>query len=380
MLWQIKFLRGLIAFAIALQLQAVHGSVALHHNSRDSFFTFRPGILVDLESGGQIYHMSPAAGVEAISLKSGERIWHSPLAKKPLVKYKNLLIAQAASTGEKNFLKIVALSLEKAREEYVFQIDVELPADVDTSIEDKPYTTFLLDSWLQGDKLILDWKFARQEVLHTDFQEPFDVQEIWQNGVVEIDLQGQNVLKNSIAQESARRADIPDVVSRHIEQNRLSGTVIRGERVYALVRRKGKNAGVKLYRWELNGQALPPLSLFGDSLVYRYPSADERHLLASKLAERAEDDGPPGFVWSIHSVDTGEEVAQAYEQKVGSWFFIRDGILVTEDMPGTRQRNGALVSLPYGLQAKDVASGEALWFIRVRNLKSEVTLPPGNQP
>ena len=80
-----------------------------------SAFELRPGVVVD-PAGGVAYLMRPGGGIEKVSLTSGELLWTTQEAAKPLALFGDLLIAQVDGTAAADALEIVLLDAQQGGE------------------------------------------------------------------------------------------------------------------------------------------------------------------------------------------------------------------------------------------------------------------------
>jgi hypothetical protein len=77
-------------------------------------FDMFPGVTADSASE-RLYLMNPQGGIDAIGLASGNLLWTSRAAHKPLAVFDDRLAAQADPTGGSNFLPIILLETNSGR-------------------------------------------------------------------------------------------------------------------------------------------------------------------------------------------------------------------------------------------------------------------------
>jgi hypothetical protein len=120
---------------------------------------------------------------------------------------------------------------------------------------------------------------------------------------------------------------------------------------------------------------LPEITLPVEGLTVRYPSADYRHLLASKRVE----DGDPAaenYLWRVISLETGERVAEAHHQVPGAWFFIWGDRLIHEARPQGHLVGDRWVGAPLRLRAIDLKTGAEVWTRPYRDTAYRGPYPP----
>jgi PQQ-like domain len=135
-------LRSSWAFALLAGLLAPGTAMAL-----------RDGVVIDVD-GGAAYVMSPQGGIDALDLATGNVIWKSTAAAKPLLVKGGTLVAQGRS-GRSGELVIVALDAKRgaARE----RVDVEIPAALRAQVADGPSRTFRVQAFSAADSVIVTW-------------------------------------------------------------------------------------------------------------------------------------------------------------------------------------------------------------------------------
>jgi hypothetical protein len=135
-------LRSSWALALLAGLLAPGAAMALHD-----------GVVIDVD-GGTAYLMSPQGGIDALDLATGNVMWKSTAAAKPLLVKGGTLVAQARSArnGE---LVIVALDAKRgtARE----RVDVEIPATLHAQVADGPSRTFRVQAFSAADSVVVTW-------------------------------------------------------------------------------------------------------------------------------------------------------------------------------------------------------------------------------
>jgi hypothetical protein len=135
-------LRSSWAFALLAGLLAPAAAMALHD-----------GVVIDVD-GGTVYVMSPQGGIDALDLDTGNVIWKSSAAAKPLLVKGGTLVAQGRS-GRSGELVIVALDAKRGAERE--RVAVEIPAALHAQVADGPSRTFRVQAFSAADSVIVTW-------------------------------------------------------------------------------------------------------------------------------------------------------------------------------------------------------------------------------
>ena len=91
-------------------------------------FEFRNGVIVNVAES-RAYLMSPRHGIEALNLRSGELLWQTTSAARPLLLNDGRLIAQAETGSVGNSLPVVVVSARDAGQ-ILLEVEVALPETV----------------------------------------------------------------------------------------------------------------------------------------------------------------------------------------------------------------------------------------------------------
>jgi hypothetical protein len=339
--------------------------------TRRSLFEFRPGIIVD-EDRARVYLMNPEGGIDAVDLASGHLLWTTAQAAKPIIMAEDLLIAQVDIPDLKNILHLMFLNTKKGGES-ASEAKIELPTGVRVSVEDGPSTSFRTDAWIHGKFTFIAWTFSKGYVggpppkgtgVHTV------------SGTVRIDSRtGESRLLNFNDFPPPARPGVPNTIIRKAASRSHSGQLWNTGCVVARVERiPGKREkGITLLRWSCaTGEALPDVKLYGADYTLRYPSANQKHLLASK----ADYANRPPWHWLIFSIDSGKRVAEINMESPGARFFVGRNHLIYESPLERRLVAGEWLSEPLRLQAIDLESNNKRWSRPIRDTVYRGSSPP----
>jgi len=337
-------------------------------------FEFRPGVIVDPDRPA-VYLMNPQRGIDAVDLSSGKLICTTAKAAKPLFLYGDLLVAQAETSDRRGVLRIVILDA-KDKGGLGLEAEIALPEGVWASIDDGLGTSFWASARIHEGALIVSWFFAEQLLsganLRPDATAPRQI-----TGAARIDLKTGRVERLKADElPPLPIAALPGNVAQLVASGVLAGPVWHVGGVAATIQRASDTGGQRtiLRRWNLDtGEPLPDVVLFGRELTFRYPSANGRHLLTSKLVET---DPHVKYLWVIFSLETGGRVAEVRNHSPAAWFFVSGSRLIYESPLQRRLVDGAWAEEPRKLRAIDLVSGAELWNWPIRDTAYRGPYPP----
>ncbi len=341
-------------------------------------FEFRSGVLVDAEKD-VCYLMNTHDGIDALDLRSGEARWTTILAQKPLLLLENTLIAQAAPEGIGNVLHLVFLDAANGSAKRT-QVDIDLPEGVRASIDDGAGTSFRIEAWATQGGFAVKWTYSEVPVRGA-LRDPTEAQSTerrWE-GAARVDLETGTVY-------SVEPGDRPNVAPPRLpvglsrlekSGDLLSPLWFSGDTYAAAARiRQDGSEQTVLKRWRATtGDSLPDVALFTRDYTIQYPSADYRHLLASRRNSSTQASGR--YDWIIFSLSTGERIVEQQLDVPAAWFFVIGSVLI-HDAPRRAVRvDDTWIEEPPKLRAIDLQTGSEHWIWYVRDTAFRGSQPPG---
>jgi hypothetical protein len=378
----VKSAAGLVArvtLALLWTLGALAAAAAAEptvYRAADTF-EFRPGVIVDLAES-RAYLMSPHHGIEALSLRSGELLWQTTAAARPLLLSEGRLIAQAERGSADNGLPLVVVSTRDAGR-ILSTTEIALPESVQVSIDDGPGTSFRASARQQGNRAIIDWSYSEQRV---DGKPPSpDDPGVFADGALwlEADSGRHGLLTAGEGGSSAGHLD--DHVRELIARESLAGPLWLTGGVIATIVRSADGHSL-LRRWRTDtSEALPDIDLTDDGFSYRYVSADGRHALTSRRSA----DGTSDWLWRIYSLESGRQAALLRQKSAAARFFLTASELVHEAPAAQYAVDGVIVQKPLRLRAVNLGTASESWTRPLRDTTYRGGyLPdsglPGSQP
>lgn len=358
-----SILLTLVATAVASA-----GEMLAHSGST---FEFRPGVIVDRDRAA-VYVMSPERGIDAIDLASGRLLWRTDQAAKPLLRYKDRLLAQTEPAVGQRFLRIALLNTRDIAAAPRF-VDIPLPAGVQPTIDDAMESTFRAAARVHKGAVVLSWQYTYRRITGPPPGPDDRASDRKATGNVRIDIHTGQI--HPIGEMAAPEAELPPAVSRLKDAGALPGRVWRVGDVLVAIER-ATHAGkqrVTLKRWDAEtGAALADVTLFDGGLSFRSVSADQRHLLAS----RRDASDSRIWKWVVFSLKTGAKAAELRHDEPGARFFLYGSRLIHETNATLRRVGGQLVMEPGKLRAVDLESGAEVWSHAIRDTQYRGPYPP----
>jgi hypothetical protein len=143
--WALALLAGLLApGAFAAQTSGASNGLAM---------ALHDGVVVDAAAGAA-YVMSPRGGIDAIDLTSGNVMWKSRDAAKPLLVKGGTLLAQAQPDRAG---KLAVVALDAKRGSATRRIDLDIPSGVRAQVFDGPSQTFKVEAFSAANGMIVAW-------------------------------------------------------------------------------------------------------------------------------------------------------------------------------------------------------------------------------
>lgn len=111
------------------------------------------GVVVDAAAGAA-YVMSPKGGIEALELATGNVLWKSREAGKPLLVQNGTLVAQAAPDGPG---KLVLVALDTRQGTARERVNVSIPATLRANLFDGPSQSFRTQAFAAENGAVVTW-------------------------------------------------------------------------------------------------------------------------------------------------------------------------------------------------------------------------------
>jgi hypothetical protein len=319
-------------------------------------FGMLPGVVVD-PAAEHLYLMNPHGGIDAVELASGNLLWTSQAAGKPLAVFDDRLAVQAEAVPGSRSLPIILLDTKSGR--IVSSIAVPMPPGVmPPSIDDRMGTSSSVEARVEHDGLLVRWTLSSRGV--SPIQRPVSVRN--DSGATLINLQTLTAVpltSDDLAEATLRSKTSSDTT-------RLSGT----EGLYFQPRPAGgflvsvklgpASAGqdAVMKRWNADsGEPLRDIDL-GPGFVDSSVSADHLMFLAIRRTPAGS-----GYLWSIYTIANGDRVAELrMPDSSAQSFFVWHSILI--------------VRASDELHGVDLKTGTQIWTRALRDTSYRGSYPP----
>lgn len=294
----------------------------------------RPGILIH-PTLDVAYVMTPE-GITALDIATGNKLWTSNAAGKPLTLAGNLLISLVEPTTVGNRLELVALDIQKNGQPVVRSV-TDLPAGVRVSVGGTVEGAFTIDAYPSNDGAIIDWIFRPMPRRGLE-DDPDDKEE-----------------KERAGAAPNRPPARPSVMNGTFRLSLRTGSVTQQD-----------NA-----RLSLPPQQRKLVLRKISNREERYESMDGHHVVTSEwLGDyRAWEQ----YLWTVYERSTARRLGSFRRRNSFDRFVVRDSLVILETTPFTRV--GAPKE-PAKLRAINLVNGKEAWSLEVRELVYRGPFPP----
>jgi len=354
----------LVALAVALSTPRSEARAA---RPGVASFELVPGVVVDPESR-ILFAMNPQRGIDAVEVASGDLRWSTTLAAKPLLVHDGRLVAQADGAATPGTLSVVVLKVGARLATSLLTARIPLPDGITASVDDALGESFRATASALGADALVAWSYSAYAISGAAPGAKTSGRNVGER--LRLELTTGRVLPPGPDAAPPGPWPTPAGVAHLVESGGLASPLWLSGRIFAAFR---DPAGTALMRWDgPSGEPLPDVSLFGEGVAFRYASADGRHLLGSKLIDAA----GPTWLWRVHSIETGELVAESRRSSPAAPFFISGSVLVYSSPPDSREVAGQRVYGAPMLHAVHVRSGDRLWDRALRDTAYRGLYPP----
>jgi hypothetical protein len=301
-----------LACLILVALPAPLAADPPHKASAPSLLPIRKPILLPCgiadPAGRTGFFASAAGGIEAIDLRTGEVLWDTPEAQRPLVVLGTRLLAQAGV--QRNRLRILVFDLTQNGHCVLESDPVILPDWVVTA--DAPGRSFDAHWHLDRNHLVLSWQAA---AWYAGAARPTARQEEAAHkrasGTASINLDtGQVEQGPAPARAVERSASLPPELEK--KAVRWQG-VVGGVRGAVLLEDAGPEQALVLHAWDSNGKEVGAHELLRGKRLLLQPTLDGHHLCFRDAGAAPDEKNlgkdRPEHHWLVLSLDRPDAVA-----------------------------------------------------------------------
>jgi hypothetical protein len=334
------------------------------------------------DPSGRTGYVANAGGIDALDLLTGELLWSTDIASRPLLAFGNRLAAQRPVPDKAHALQIVVLDVaQKGRllltsALVVFPEWVSIPTATEESFTFKVYT--------EGSELVLDWQ-AHARYRGGAPPPPHILEQAARDaaGIARINLETGKVEmlppRDGIAARLPKALQHVTSLPYQVGSSWRTDPWVVDQKLAALGSEESEGRQVlSLKRWDLStGQAHEPITLAQGKGLVSSVTPDGRYLFIHQEL-------PPGALpaedraWWIFSVETGQRLATlSCEPGTQEACVLGPRVYYLVEGPPHPVASGGSV-LPRTLKARELASGKVLWE---RPLQARrVSKPPPLRP
>jgi hypothetical protein len=312
--------------------------VAFAQPQRPEVVTLRDGLVVH-PTAAEAYVMTPEGGVAAIDLGSGDVLWTSEAAAKPLAVAGDRLVAQVEPTtaAAVHRLELAVLRL-RDRGAPGPGGAVELPGSVRVSVGETLTGTFRVSAEPADGTVLLTWSFVPSP------------------------RRGMPPPEDERSEAESFEPQAPEASAGALRMDlgtgRLAPAAASFDGAY--------EAATTSRAWTIEASEIQ-----ADPGLPRYESADGRHVLVSEMV--ADDRDWEKYRWSLFERATGRKLGEVRSFVSFAPFVVRDSVLVFETTPYVRAGRD---EEPAKLRGVDPQTGEELWSVPVRETVWRGPVPP----
>lgn len=354
MMWAVKCLTCLCLLGAFLVNGSAKGSEMLV-----------PGIIADDDA---LFMMNDRGGIDALSAATGNILWSSNAAAKPLAIQNNLLVCQKNAT-KAGVLEVVLLQKSSGQEQS--QLSISIPSQVWAVVDDQLGRTFVARGGQREGQVFLAWNHRFQKIGGMARAEGPPPPQIT-NAAHRLNLSTNAYEAAEPSVLDVSLPALPATMQQMFNQGQLVDPYFTGTTFAALASSR-PNGQLILLRWNAeNGQRLPNVILTSTPTILHLPSVDQKHLLVTQRTA-------PGtwneYTWRIYSLDSGEWLGNVQHHVSNSKFIIRGTLLLHDVNAYGRRQDNQWVETPRHIRAV-LLNGNEVWSRPIRDTTYRGQVPP----
>lgn len=293
----------------------------------DGDATLRDGVVVD-SLRSVLYLMSPEGGIDAVDVGTGQVLWTTDAAAKPLYLQGVLLVAQGEGAGAGE-LEIVVLHTELDGE-VRRRVAVPLPEDVRPAVDDALGRSFRtrVERRVPGGVLVT-WTYLERTV----------------RGVPPDGDEAPELRREGAFAVNAGSGEV---------------TLLEPQEVAALPGPPDPEVGPDERLAHVPGR--------------QFFSSDRAHVLASERL--ADPRAYRRYRWTIHRRGSGDVVGELTHPASVAPLMVAGSIVLYETRPVLRREDGEWLAEPLMIRAADALSALEIWALEVRDVEYRGPFPP----
>ncbi|WP_062542021.1 WD40/YVTN/BNR-like repeat-containing protein [Rufibacter tibetensis] len=323
--------------------------VNIQKSSKQNSFELFPGVIIE-PNKSRAFIMSPNGGIEAVKLSTGEKMWYTAAATKPLGVVKKRLISQVENLKPDNNLKIVALN--PANGHTIVSAQEELPSDVNASVIKSSKGEFVANSYLVNNDLIVAWQFVEPD-------------------------KSRNI-KRGVLERTRGKMPAQEEINFTLPKGDTSLTNIKSG-AFRLKLSNGETTPIDQPAELNNLNSLKNKASFSSKLISgssspQFISADGLHILVSQPTNNNAVSGR--YTLRIYERDSKKQLGEFKSPFPFVNFIVKDNIVIYQTQPYTIRTKEGLKKEPLKVRALDLKTSKELWSQEVRDTTYRGPMPP----
>lgn len=300
-------------------------------------FQLVPGVVVDAAKG-QIYSMDVNGGIKAVDVKTGQVVWNTKDASRPLGFAGDRLIGQMEHLTPNNALEVANLDPQTGKA--ISSASAALPAQVAPSAASSLKGDFaaFANSLPNGDAVI-SWQYVQ---------------------------------RTPRALPPGTKPTLPPAGGTAPLPTSDAGRFLRG--AFRLDETTGVLQAMSAAAAPSASPELTSPQSSGDAQNRQFLSADGRHYLVS--TRNAGNSDTQRYTLTVYDRQTGAHIGAFQSPVAAVPFYVTDSKAVYELSPSARRTPQGVVEQPRTIRAVDLATGNEIWATPVRDSTYRGPVPP----
>jgi len=300
-------------------------------------FELSTGVIVD-PAGGRIYAMDPEHGIEALNLATGERIWVTKEAAKPIGWVAGRLIGQPETSEIPNRLTIVAINPTTGSK--IVTGGMTLPGDVRASVTESLKGDFKAVAGLADGDAVVSWQFTKRS-------------------------------PNALPPGTRSTLPAPAGIVPSTVIDRTNNGVFRMNLTTGVVSPMNPMESKTVNQVLMEEHLAPEQPNISDR---QFPSADGRYVLVS--TQTGDDKEMNKYTLTVYERETKARLGEFKSQVSLVPFFVWKSLVVYETSPYIQRTDDNVRGQPRKIRAIDLKTGREIWSAEIRDAKYRGPFPP----
>jgi hypothetical protein len=300
-------------------------------------FELSTGVIVD-PAGRRIYVMDPEHGIKAVDLATGERMWLTKIAAKPIGWAAGRLIGQVETSEIPNRLTIVAIN--PATGSKIVAGGMTLPGDVRASVTESLKGDFKAVAGLADGDTVVSWQFTKRS-------------------------------PKALPPGTRSTLPAPGGIAPRALINGTDSGVFRMNLATGAVSSMSTGESEPLNRLLMEEHLAPEQPNISDR---QFPSADGQNILVS--TQTSDDEELEKYTLTVYERETKARLGEFKSHVSLVPFFVWRSLVIYESSPYVQRTGDGVREQPRKIRAIDLKAGKEIWSVEIRDAKYRGPFPP----